>query len=215
MNPDTDSSVVNDFSSTFTLPLERQTMSWRASLTSTGAPSVESDQSSITGRSITPQEHTSKTDEEKQQQDIILPSSNAFDVDVILPEQPSMTRTRQAAFIFITCISQFLSLSALNQTVAPVLVLADYFHIEDYGRLSWFSASFSMTVGTFILPAGTSPDTTLQQTCWPPRSETYSTMDAPTLMPTSHVGYPTHVAFKRGSIGSVKPAYCYPTPHQH
>ncbi|KAF2681417.1 MFS general substrate transporter [Lentithecium fluviatile CBS 122367] len=65
-----------------------------------------------------------------------------------------MTWTREAAFIFITCIAQFLSLSALNQTVAPVLVLADYFHVEDYGTLSWFSASFSMSVGTFILPAG-------------------------------------------------------------
>ncbi|KAF2873782.1 major facilitator superfamily domain-containing protein [Massariosphaeria phaeospora] len=58
------------------------------------------------------------------------------------------------AFVFITCIAQFLSLSALNQTVAPVMVLAKHFHIEDYGSLSWFSASFSMSVGTFILPAG-------------------------------------------------------------
>ncbi|KAF2650882.1 MFS general substrate transporter [Lophiostoma macrostomum CBS 122681] len=65
-----------------------------------------------------------------------------------------MSTRSEIAFIFITCIAQFLSLSALNQTVAPVMVLADYFHIEDYGTLSWFSASFSMSVGTFILPAG-------------------------------------------------------------
>jgi hypothetical protein len=51
-------------------------------------------------------------------------------------------------------MAQFLSLGALNQTVAPVMVLADYFNIEDYGTLSWFSASFSMSVGAFILPAG-------------------------------------------------------------
>lgn len=69
------------------------------------------------------------------------------------PDQ-SMTRAREVAFIFITCIAQFLSLSALNQTVAPVMVLGDYFHAENYGALSWFSASFSMSVGTFILPAG-------------------------------------------------------------
>ena len=59
------------------------------------------------------------------------------------------------AFIFITCISQFPSLSALNQTVSPVLILAQAFGVEDYGKLSWFSASYSMSVGTFILPAGT------------------------------------------------------------
>jgi hypothetical protein len=70
------------------------------------------------------------------------------------PDLP-MTRSREYGFIFITCIAQFLSLGALNQTVAPVMVLARHFHIEDYGTLSWFSASFSMSVGTFILPAGT------------------------------------------------------------
>ncbi|KAF2111442.1 major facilitator superfamily-domain-containing protein [Lophiotrema nucula] len=65
-----------------------------------------------------------------------------------------MSKSREVAFISITCIAQLLSLGALNQTVAPVMVLADYFHIEDYGTLSWFSAAFSMSVGTFILPAG-------------------------------------------------------------
>ncbi|KAF2189035.1 MFS general substrate transporter [Zopfia rhizophila CBS 207.26] len=65
-----------------------------------------------------------------------------------------MSKLHESAFIFITCLAQFLSLGALNQTVAPVMVLAGYFHIEDYGTLSWFSASFSMSVGTFILPAG-------------------------------------------------------------
>ncbi|KAF2264733.1 MFS general substrate transporter [Lojkania enalia] len=65
-----------------------------------------------------------------------------------------MSKSREILFIFITCIAQFLSLSALNQTVAPVMVLAKNFHIEDYGTLSWFSASYSMSVGTFILPAG-------------------------------------------------------------
>jgi hypothetical protein len=70
------------------------------------------------------------------------------------PDLP-MTSSREYAFIFITCIAQFMSLGALNQTVAPVMVLARHFHIEDYGTLSWFSASFSMSVGTFILPAGT------------------------------------------------------------
>ena len=111
-----------------------------------------------------------ESDIEKHQDDSnfpsTIPSSSASDVFIpasepqpAKPEPPPplhlpMTRTREYLFIFITCIAQFLSLGALNQTVAPVMVLAEYFHIEDYGTLSWFSASFSMSVGTFILPAG-------------------------------------------------------------
>lgn len=101
--------------------------------------------------------YTYGSEKEKQQDGSTLPSSNASGIllPTSPPPEPSGTRTQEVAFIFITCIAQFLSLSALNQTVAPVLVLAEYFNVEDYGTLSWFSASFSMSVGTFILPAGT------------------------------------------------------------
>jgi hypothetical protein len=73
---------------------------------------------------------------------------------LIQPPSPSKSWKQEVAFICITCIAQFLSLSALNQTVSPVLILAKHFKVEDYGNLSWFSASYSMSVGTFILPAG-------------------------------------------------------------
>jgi len=56
----------------------------------------------------------------------------------------------------VLCLAQFLSLAAMNHTVAPLMILAEYFDIHDYGKLSWFSAAYSMTVGTFILPAGKS-----------------------------------------------------------
>ncbi|KAF2460251.1 major facilitator superfamily [Lineolata rhizophorae] len=65
-----------------------------------------------------------------------------------------MSRLHEVAFIFVACLAQFLSLCALNQTVGPVIILANQFEIHDYGTLSWFSAAYSMTVGTFILPAG-------------------------------------------------------------
>lgn len=63
-------------------------------------------------------------------------------------------RIHEVALIFTLCLAQFLSLAAMNQTVAPLMILAEYFDINDYGKLSWFSAAYSMTVGTFILPAG-------------------------------------------------------------
>lgn len=67
---------------------------------------------------------------------------------------PSLSTSQLVTFISITCVSQVLSLSAMNQTVAPVMILARYFRVHDYGELSWFSAAYSMSVGTFILPAG-------------------------------------------------------------
>jgi hypothetical protein len=68
--------------------------------------------------------------------------------------QSGMSLIHQIAFIAVACLAQFLSLGGMNQTVAPVMVLAKYFNINDYGTLSWFSAAYSMSVGTFILPAG-------------------------------------------------------------
>ncbi|KAH7629334.1 major facilitator superfamily-domain-containing protein [Sordaria sp. MPI-SDFR-AT-0083] len=73
-----------------------------------------------------------------------------------------MNSIHEVVFVAVLCLAQFLSLAAMNQTVAPMLILAKYFDIHDYGNLSWFSAAYSMTVGTFILPAG---KPTLQAPC--------------------------------------------------
>jgi hypothetical protein len=75
------------------------------------------------------------------------------------PREADMSSIHKIAFIFVACLAQFLSLGGMNQTVAPVMVLAKYFNIVDYGTLSWFSAAYSMTVGTFILPAGKTDST--------------------------------------------------------
>lgn len=81
-----------------------------------------------------------------------------FAVPVSLPAQDEhenqMSKLHKVAFILVTCLAQFLSLGGMNQTVAPVFLLAKEFNIVDYGMLSWFSAAYSMSVGTFILPAG-------------------------------------------------------------
>jgi hypothetical protein len=75
-------------------------------------------------------------------------------VSAEVPKPSIVSRLHTIAFIIITCSAQFLSLCGMNQTVAPVMILAEYFGIADYGTLSWFSAAYSLTVGTFILPAG-------------------------------------------------------------
>ncbi len=76
---------------------------------------------------------------------------------VATPLAPAHSRLHEIVFVFVLCLAQFLSLAGMNQTVAPMLILAKYFDIHDYGNLSWFSAAYSMTVGTFILPAGQFP----------------------------------------------------------
>jgi hypothetical protein len=200
MKADIDSASFVEFASTFTSPLERASIAWRSSWTLSGVPSLaQSDQSSIYDHSLFCEDVPSKTDEEKQQDDLTRSDCSASNTEehVAEPSPPSMSRTREAAFIFITCVSQFLSLSALNQTVAPVLVLAEYFNVDNYGTLSWFSASFSMSVGTFILPAGTFTACTTAvcsspnsgQACtapYPQRFYLQSLHDRVTERPTSH-----------------------------
>lgn len=81
-----------------------------------------------------------------------IPSPPVEQLDV--PVEPLLSFPHKVAFIIVACLAQFLNLGGMNQTVASVMVLSDYFHIHDYGTLSWFSAAYSLTVGTFILPAG-------------------------------------------------------------
>ncbi|KAF2814062.1 major facilitator superfamily MFS-1 [Mytilinidion resinicola] len=64
------------------------------------------------------------------------------------------SRLHEYAFIFNVCLAQLFSLSSLAMTVAPLPIVADYFDNHDPGQLSWFTAAYSLTVGTFILPAG-------------------------------------------------------------
>jgi hypothetical protein len=57
-------------------------------------------------------------------------------------------------FIFMICMAQFLSLAGLAQSIAPMEIIGRSFGITDDATLSWYPASFSLTYGTFILPAG-------------------------------------------------------------
>lgn len=73
------------------------------------------------------------------------------------PPQISMAKGQETLFIINVCLAQFLSLAALAQTVAPILIIGKDLQVQNPGQLSWFTAAFSMTLGTFILPAGKLP----------------------------------------------------------
>lgn len=58
-------------------------------------------------------------------------------------------------FLAVLCSSQLLTQSGLALSIVPQHIIARSFGIENQpGELSWFSAGYSLTVGTFILIAG-------------------------------------------------------------
>lgn len=61
---------------------------------------------------------------------------------------------REIAFVLMICLAQFLSLASLAQSIAPMEIIGRSFGLVSEAELSWFPASFSLTYGTFILPAG-------------------------------------------------------------
>ncbi|KAF2725925.1 MFS general substrate transporter [Polychaeton citri CBS 116435] len=68
--------------------------------------------------------------------------------------RPPFSPLREIAFVFSICMAQFLALAGLAQSIAPLPILGQSFGVTDEGLLSWYPAAFSLTVGTFILPAG-------------------------------------------------------------
>ena len=71
------------------------------------------------------------------------------------PTQPTTTyfKPREVLFIINVCLAQLLSLAGLAQTVGPVM-LSQIFDTRSPGLTAWPTAAYSLTLGSFILPAG-------------------------------------------------------------
>ncbi|KAI9783015.1 MAG: Low affinity NH4+ transporter [Peltula sp. TS41687] len=80
------------------------------------------------------------------------------------PEDPSsstpvdnslhMSTAHEIIFVAIISTAQLLTQAGLGQALAPLPIIGAHFHTANLGQLSWFVASYSLTVGTFILAAG-------------------------------------------------------------
>ncbi|XRM40891.1 multidrug-resistance type transporter aminotriazole resistance [Aspergillus tubingensis] len=57
----------------------------------------------------------------------------------------------ELVFVFVVCMSQFMTQAALGNTLAPLEIISDSFGITNPGISSWLIAGYSLTVGTFIL----------------------------------------------------------------
>lgn len=66
------------------------------------------------------------------------------------PENP----WKEALFIGIVCMAQAMTQAGLALSVVPAHIIGDSFETSHPGQLSWFSAAYSLTVGTFILVSG-------------------------------------------------------------
>ena len=71
------------------------------------------------------------------------------------PPEIRFSTIHEIAFIATVCFSQLLSLASLAQTVAPLLIIGKDLGVSNPAELAWFTASYSMSLGTFIMPAGT------------------------------------------------------------
>lgn len=70
------------------------------------------------------------------------------------PPAIKFSKPHEILFIVNVCLAQLLSLACLAQTVSPLLIIADSLGISHPGELAWLTASYSMSLGTFIVPAG-------------------------------------------------------------
>lgn len=67
---------------------------------------------------------------------------------------PPKSLSREILFVSVVCMAQFMTQAGLNMSIAPVHIIGRSFGTSNPAELSWFAASYSLTVGTFILVAG-------------------------------------------------------------
>lgn len=67
----------------------------------------------------------------------------------------TLDQIREWVGILVLCSAMLLTQSALAQTVIPLPYISKTFDVQGQpGQQSWFTAAYSLTVGTFVLPSG-------------------------------------------------------------
>ncbi|GMF08964.1 unnamed protein product [[Candida] boidinii] len=71
------------------------------------------------------------------------------------PTVDEISKPREIIFLLTLAYTQLITQAVLSQSIVPANVIArDLGVLGQAGEISWFSASFSLTVGTFILIGG-------------------------------------------------------------
>lgn len=68
--------------------------------------------------------------------------------------KPPFSLPHEIAFVAIICAAQLLTQAGLYQSFTPLHIIGDTFGAKNPSELAWYPASYSLTVGTFIIVAG-------------------------------------------------------------
>ena len=66
----------------------------------------------------------------------------------------NISTLHEILFVGVVVVAQLMALAGLGQAIAPMKIIAAGLDVESPGEEAWFAASFSLTVGTFILISG-------------------------------------------------------------
>ncbi|ODV79552.1 MFS general substrate transporter [Suhomyces tanzawaensis NRRL Y-17324] len=85
----------------------------------------------------------------------VLSEELAEGIDYSSPSHQEISKLREAVFLFLLCLSQLITQISVGQTMGTGNYIARTFHVEGMpGEMAWFTAAFSLSVGTFILISG-------------------------------------------------------------
>ncbi|RMZ85861.1 hypothetical protein DV737_g447, partial [Chaetothyriales sp. CBS 132003] len=71
-----------------------------------------------------------------------------------LPAAQMLSPAREAVFVAVICLAQFLTQAGLGSVLAILDVISASLGVTDRGVQAWLIAGYSLTVGTFILVSG-------------------------------------------------------------
>ncbi|CAK4030753.1 MFS general substrate transporter [Lecanosticta acicola] len=71
-----------------------------------------------------------------------------------IPLYMTFSPAHEFVFVCLLCCTQLLTQAALGQTLVPLHIIGESLGTSDPAQLSWMAAAYSLTVGTFVLPAG-------------------------------------------------------------
>lgn len=112
--------------------------------TSLSAPSQSNRNLDGNSSTVTSKNKIQSYDESKKDDDESPDENHALDMPI----------WKEILFVSLMIFGQILTQALIGQVLIPLHVIGDYFNVQTEGELSWYIASYSLTVGTFILTAG-------------------------------------------------------------
>ncbi|KAE9984921.1 hypothetical protein EG328_008119 [Venturia inaequalis] len=82
------------------------------------------------------------------------PPSPTMDAHMLPQSAIKMSTFHEIMFVGVVAVSHLMTQAGLGQALVPLDIISKSFHVTNPGEQSWFIASYSLTVGTFILISG-------------------------------------------------------------